>query len=84
VLDLAGGETRASAIGPPAQREEDLLALLLLPQQLPNCILILIFEFARLKVASLRIDNVRGQIEHIFWNLLVRDVVEYSCSFLIS
>src|ERR1700733_4322104 len=54
----------------------DLLPLGLLFDQLPKGIFVLIFEFLRIKVAALGVDNVQRQIQYILWHFLFFDIVE--------
>jgi hypothetical protein len=57
-------------------RHLDLLTCLLLLQQFLQRILVLVFELLRMKVASLGLNDVLSQLQHVLRNLFVRDVVE--------
>src|SRR3954469_2636546 len=54
----------------------DLGSGLLALQQFLQRVLILIAELGRIEVAGLGLDDVGGELEHVFRNLLVLDVVE--------
>src|SRR5262245_64385726 len=55
-------------------RRLDLLAGLLFLQQVLERFLVMVLEFLRLEMAGLGLDDVRGQLEHVLWDLLVRNV----------
>ena len=57
-------------------RPLDRLAFLFLFEQLLERVLILIFKLARLEVALLCLHDMRGKIEHILWEFLIRDVTK--------
>jgi hypothetical protein len=39
-------------------------------------IFVMILELFRLEVTGFGFDNVRGQLQHVFWNFFVRDIFE--------
>src|SRR5262249_12217012 len=57
-------------------RRFDLLARLLFLQKLLERIFVLVLKFLRPKVSRFCFDDVRGQLQHVLWNLFVWDVLE--------
>src|SRR5262249_48838450 len=54
----------------------DLLTRLLLLQQFLQCILVMIFKVFRPKMPRFGRDDVRGQVQHVLWNLFIWDILE--------
>src|SRR5262245_26162482 len=57
-------------------RRFDLLTRLLLPQKLLQRLFVVVFELLWLEMAGPGAHDVRGQFQHVLWDLLVGDVVK--------